>query len=116
MENRKPNFAIENSKSYFAVAPGCTLKEQLEDRGMTQQELAERMGVSAKHISKLIHGTVALTEPVAVKLEYVLGIPAKFWMNLETRYRIDLAKVREENEMEAACKKTIIFNSMKKTI
>lgn len=95
---------MQYSKTYFAVPPGSTIKEQIEDRGMTQQELAERMNVSAKHVSKLIRGQVALTEPIAAKLELVLGVSAKFWMNLENIYRINLAKVEDENNMEADTK------------
>ena len=68
---------------------------------MTQKEFAARMGFSEKHVSKLINGEVELTPETAVKLEYVLGIPAKHWNRLEASYREDLEKARQENEMEA---------------
>ena len=42
---------IKNSKNYIAVPPGETIREQLEDREMTQKEFAIRMGMSEKHIS-----------------------------------------------------------------
>ena len=89
------------SKHYLATPPGMTIKEQLEDREMTQKEFAARMGLSEKHVSKLINGEVQLTSEMAVRLEYVLGLPASFWNNLEAIYREKLAKVNEENEMEA---------------
>ena len=44
------------SKSYIAIPPGATIKEQLDDRGMTQKEFASRMGLSEKHVSKLMNG------------------------------------------------------------
>lgn len=88
------------SKSYIAIPPGATIKEQLEDRGMTQKELAARMDMSEKHISKLINGEVQLTHDVANRLESVLGIPAKFWNNLEAIYREKILKVQEENSMD----------------
>lgn len=34
------------SKSIIATPPGTTIKEQLEDRGMTQKDFAARMGMS----------------------------------------------------------------------
>ena len=49
------------SKSIIATPPGTTIKEQLEDRGMTQKDFAARMGMSEKHISQLINGDVRLT-------------------------------------------------------
>lgn len=91
---------VVRSRSYIATPPGVTIKEQLEDRGMTQKEFAVRMDMSEKHISKLINGDVQLTTDVALRLESVLGIPAQFWNNLESIYREKLAKIKAENDME----------------
>jgi HTH-type transcriptional regulator/antitoxin HigA len=91
---------MEKSHSYIAIPPGATIKEQLLDRGLSQKEFAVRMGMSEKHISKLINGEVQLTCEVAVKLEMVLGVPAKFWNNLEAIYREKIIKVKFENEMD----------------
>ena len=89
------------SRSVIAIPPGETIKEQLIDRGMSQKEFAVRMDMTEKHISKLVNGEVQLTPDVSVRLETVLGVPAKFWNNLEASYREKLVKVKNENEMEA---------------
>ena len=91
---------MARSKSYIATPPGATIKEQLNDRSMSQKEFAARMDMSEKHISKLINGEVQLTPDCAVRLEMVLGVPAKFWNSLESRYREKLVKVEAENAME----------------
>ena len=91
---------MARSRTYIATPPGATIKEQLEDRGMSQKEFAFRMGMSEKHISNLINGNVQLTPDVANRLEMVLGLPAKFWINLEGIYRDKLAKVEDENTMD----------------
>ena len=83
-----------------ASPPGATINEQLENRGVSQKEFADRMDMSEKHISHLINGDVRLTIDVANKLEMVLGLPAKFWNNLEAIYRDKLAKVKIENAMD----------------
>ena len=88
------------SRSYIATPPGATIREQLNDRGMSQKEFAARMDMSEKHISKLINGEVQLTPDVAVRLEMVLGIPARFWNNLEAIYREKVVKAEVENAME----------------
>ena len=88
------------SRSYIATPPGATIKEQLNNRGMSQKEFAVRMDMSEKHISKLINGDVQLTPNVAIRLEKVLGVPAKFWNNLEAIYREKIVKVAAENAME----------------
>ena len=104
------------SRSYIATPPGATIKEQLNDRGMSQKEFAARMDMSEKHISRLINGDVQLTPEVAVRLEVVLGVPAKFWNNLEAIYREKLIKVEAENAMEAdeALAKQLPYNEMAK--
>ncbi|MCQ2400756.1 MAG: HigA family addiction module antitoxin [Lachnospiraceae bacterium] len=91
---------MARSRSYIATPPGATIKEQLNDRGMSQKEFAARMDMSEKHISRLINGDVQLTPDCAVRLEMVLGIPAEFWSNLEAIYREKLVKVEAENAME----------------
>ena len=84
------------SRSIIATPPGATIKEQLNDRGMSQKEFAVRIDMSEKHVSKLINGEVQLTPEVAVRLEIVLGVPARFWNNLEAIYREKLIKIAAE--------------------
>ena len=97
-----------NSKNNIAIPPGATIKEQLEYRGMAQKEFAVRMDMSEKHISRLINGKVELTSDVALRLESVLGVPAKFWINLEAKYREQITRVaadlEAEQEIETAAK------------
>ena len=104
------------SHSFIAIPPGVTIKEKLHDRGLNQKEFAIRMNMSEKHISRLINGEVQLTQDVARRLELVLGMPAKFWNNLEAIYREKLIKVKNENEMEADKElvKKLPYNEMSK--
>ena len=104
------------SQSYIATPPGATIREQLKDRGMSQKEFAARMDLSEKHISKLINGEVQLTPEVAMRLEIVLGVPARFWNNLEAIYREKLVKVKAENTMaeDEELAKQFPYNEMAK--
>lgn len=88
------------SRTFIATPPGATIREQLNDRVMSQKEFSARMDMSEKHISGLINGEVELTPEVAVRLEVVLGVPAKFWNNLEAIYREKLVKVEAENTID----------------
>jgi HTH-type transcriptional regulator / antitoxin HigA len=71
----------------YVSPPGETLEEVLEERGIPQAELAERMGIPKKKINEIIKGKAAITEDTAIKLELILGIPAHFWNNRERHYR-----------------------------
>lgn len=88
------------SRTFIAIPPGATVKEQLLNRGMSQKEFALRMDMSEKHISKFLNGDVILTIDMASRLEMVLGLPARFWNNLESIYREKLQLIKEENEMD----------------
>lgn len=107
---------MTRSRSYIATPPGATIKEQLTDRGMSQKEFASRMEMSEKHISRLINGEVQLTSDMALRLEMVLGLPARFWSNLEAIYREKLSKVLAENEMDEdiALARQFPYNEMHK--
>lgn len=92
---------MEIKNGIIAIPPGESIKEQLEDRNMSQVEFAERMGFSTKFISQLLNGKVPLTHQTALKLESVLGVPARFWNNLEALYQEDLARIEQEEELES---------------
>jgi len=79
--------------------PGETLLEILEDRGMSQAELAERTGRPKKTINEIIKGKTALTPETAIQLERVLGTPASFWNNREQNYRDWLARQEERKTL-----------------
>lgn len=82
------------------TSPGSTLKEILDAKGMTQTELAERMGGRPiKTISEIIHGKTQISPDTAVQLENVLGVPAEFWIKREGRYQEYLAKKEEQETL-----------------
>lgn len=67
---------------------------------MSQQELARRMGRPAQMVNELIHGKKALTPETALGLEKVLGIPATFWTNSESSYRLTKSRIEEQERLE----------------
>jgi addiction module HigA family antidote len=83
----------------YVYPPGDTLLEVLEDRGMTQAELAERTGRPKKTINEIIKGKAAITPETALQLERVFNIPASFWNNHERHYREFLAQQEEKKHL-----------------
>ncbi|PPK41947.1 addiction module HigA family antidote [Trinickia symbiotica] len=71
----------------YAVAPGEVLGEELEVRGMTQQELAKRTGLSPNYIVSVVQAKSSITPETALKFERTLGMPADYWLNLESEYQ-----------------------------
>jgi HTH-type transcriptional regulator / antitoxin HigA len=83
----------------FVSPPGETLLEILEEKGMSQAELAERTGRPKKTINEIIKGKAALTPETAMQLERALGTPANFWNNRERNYREGLARQAERKAL-----------------
>ena len=83
----------------YVSPPGETLLETIEERGMSQAELACRMGRPKKTINVIIQAKTAITPETALQLERVLGIPARFWNNREQQYRRYLARLAEQEQL-----------------
>lgn len=83
-----------------AIPPGETIRENMEFLGMNQKELATRLDITPKHLSNILNGNAPITYDTALKLEVVIGPSAQFWMNLETNYQLDKARLEEQDKME----------------
>lgn len=90
---------LEIAKSLLSP-PGDTIQEHIDFIGMSQAELAERMGRPKEKINDLIKGRELITMPTAFQLEKVLGIPAGFWLNSEKSYRKELYELQQQEELE----------------
>jgi len=97
MVTRSPDRAFSN----ITIPPGELLAEELEARGMTQKELADRTGRPEQAISEIINGRKSITHDTALELEKVLGISAEFWVNLESSYQLTKARLREKDDLES---------------
>lgn len=85
----------------WAVAPGPMIEEYRDAANLTQQELADRLGYSFKHVNQVIGGHQALTPEMALRLESVLGLPAHVWLSIEAKYREHLARAEQERQSDA---------------
>jgi len=65
---------------------------------MKPAELARRCGRSRTHIHKILNAKIAIEPETAIQLERVLGVKAIIWTNLESAYRLHLAKEKEQEE------------------
>ena len=61
--------------SDLPIPPGELLAETIETAGLTQADLARRMGRPAQAINEIIRGAKEITAETAIQLERVLGIP-----------------------------------------
>ena len=90
METKKIGLSPE-----LIIHPGETIADLLAERGMTQQELAARTGVTSAFVSKVINGKKGISGNFAYALECAFGVPKTFWLNLQANYEAELLDARE---------------------
>lgn len=76
--------------------PGDTIQETIDTIGMSQAELAKRMGWTKKKLKDIINEHEPITLKTAILFEHVLGIAASFWMTRENEYHMELAKIEQQ--------------------
>lgn len=96
---------LELKKSLLSC-PGDTIQEHIDYVKMSQAELAERLGRSIPKLNELIKGKAPITKDTATKLEYVLDIPASFWINLERKYQDEKLEIDRMEHLEK-CKEWV---------
>lgn len=75
------------------VPTGNIIKEYLDEYGIMEKELAEKISCNEKYILDVLNGNARLTEEFACGLEKVLpGVPKSYWLNYEAKYRNQLAQ------------------------
>ncbi len=67
--------------------------------GITQYRLAQTISVPARRINEIVHGERAISPDTALRLPRALGTSDRFWMNLQSRYDLDIAMSRSHEEL-----------------
>jgi addiction module HigA family antidote len=86
----------------YVVSPGDILEETLEAQGLSKSEFAKRAGLSPKTVSLIIAGHAPVTPDNAIVFERVLGVSAQVWNNLESEYRLFVARQKAAATLEDA--------------
>ncbi len=81
----------------YPIHPGEILADELTELNTSPTELARELHVPANRISQLVAGKRAMTADTALRLERWLGVSAAFWMNLQKRYELDIARERSDD-------------------
>ncbi|NLE78631.1 MAG: HigA family addiction module antidote protein [Rhodococcus sp.] len=89
-------------KLYPPIHPGEVLMEDfIEGFGITQNKLAVSIGVPPRRINEIVHGKRAITADAALRLGRYFGVDPQFWLNLQTRYDLELAEDRVAEQIAA---------------
>jgi addiction module HigA family antidote len=80
-------------KKLSPIHPGEILEEEfLKPMGISQYRLAKDISVPPRRINEIVHGKRSITADTALRLGKFFGISAQFWLNLQTRYDLEVAE------------------------
>ena len=76
------------------------MEEFLVPLGLSQYRLAKGISVSPRRINEIVHGKRAVSADTALRLSRFFGTSERFWLNLQTRYDLELEKDRLGKSLE----------------
>ncbi len=83
------------------IHPGeILLEEFLKPMHLSQYRLAKDIGVPARRINEIVHGKRAISADTALRLSRYFGLSERFWLNLQSRYALEMAKDRLGERLE----------------
>lgn len=83
------------------IHPGVILLEEfLEPFNISQYRLAKSISVPPRRINEIVHGKRSITADTALRLARFFGTTARFWLNLQVRYDLEVEKGRLSGVLE----------------
>lgn len=92
LPNIDPSMIANNLMPFEPTHPGELIRDELEERNLTQAKLAEQIGVSPSLLNEVINGKRGVNTELALLLEAALGISADIWIKLQADYNMQIAK------------------------
>ena len=81
--------------------PGEVLLEEfLKPLGISQYRLAADIGVPPHRINKIVHGRRCVSPDTALRLSRYFRTSEQFWINLQSRYDLEVEKHRLGKRLE----------------
>ncbi len=96
------NRTVERS---MPIHPGEILREEfLQPNTLSQSRLAKDIGVPVRRINEIVLGKRRITADTALRLSRYFGLSERFWINLQSRYDLELEKDRLRGRLEREVK------------
>lgn len=76
----------------FPTHPGEVLKDEIEERGISQRQLADSLGLTYSVVNEILNARRPITAKTALMFEAALDVPADSLMNLQTKYNMQTAR------------------------
>ena len=94
-----------SARKIAPVHPGEILFEEfLKPLGVSQYRLSRDIGVAPRRINEIVQGKRAVTADTALRLSRYFGLSERFWLNLQSRYDLEVQKDALASRLEKEVK------------
>ena len=104
---------LEDERSAMArtpIHPGEILADELEETGLSAKRLADAIEVPPNRLYQLLAGKRSMTADTALRLSRFFGTSADFWMNLQSTYELDLARLQNGKAIQRIPKREALVS------
>ena len=92
---------MTNEQKLPPIHPGeILLEEFMKPMGLSQYRVAKDIHVSPRRINEIVHGKRNISADTALRLSRYFGLSERFWMNLQSRYDLEVEKDRLAGRLE----------------
>ena len=85
---------MERATYRIPTHPGDVVKEELEMRGISQNDFASRTSISYTMLNEILNGKRPITSEIALIMEAALGINPELIINMQSRYNMAQARMK----------------------
>ena len=90
-----------DKREFPPIHPGEILLEDfLKPMNLSQYSIARSLAVPPRRINEIVHGKRAITADTALRLARFFNMEAQFWMNLQNRYDLEVAREKLSDKIE----------------
>ena len=88
------------AKKIPPIHPGeILLEEFLNPLSISQYRISKEIHVPARRVNEIVHGKRSITADTALRLAKYFGNSAQFWMNLQTRFDLEIQNDEIRHEL-----------------
>lgn len=92
-------------KKISPIHPGEILMEEfLKPFGVSQYKLAKDINVPPRRINEIVHGKRSISADTALRLSRYFNLSERFWLNLQSRYDLEVEKDKLNDRIEVEVK------------
>ena len=91
----------KKTKRLSPIYPGEVLKTVLDDAGLSANSVALALRIPANRLTEIINGKRSISADTALRLGRYFGTSSEMWMNLQSRYDLEVAEQALSERIES---------------